>query len=180
MRAIALPLTQLERLTISWITALRSGVRWSVPAWPVVHAFGTHATGAVVRGRVETLFEVVVKVGALSSACPLIVRLVAPLSVARAVNWMYAAEMAVPFAIGMPGQRMPTTCWLLPSTTRFSEPLVRLTEPFCRCSASSEDTEIIWSLEILPSSAMLADAGEETRPAASVAVTVTVYVPEAA
>ena len=56
--------------TISWITAARSGVRWSAVRAPTVgQARGVQATVAVVRGRVEMLRAVVVNAPALSAAC---------------------------------------------------------------------------------------------------------------
>jgi hypothetical protein len=61
------------------MTALRSGVRWLAPTSPASHATGVQVVAAVVRGREEMLREVEVKAGALSSAWPRRVRVVASL-----------------------------------------------------------------------------------------------------
>ena len=57
IRARALPGAQPVRLTISWMTADRSVVRWLVPASPMTaQAAGFQVAAALVRGRVEILF----------------------------------------------------------------------------------------------------------------------------
>ena len=89
--------------------------------------------------------------------------------------------MVPPLRIGIPGQRTPTICWLLPSTTSCRLVLVRFTLPFeMRCSASSVDAATGRSVETLPSTAFVEVTGAEVLPAASVAVSVTVKLPEAA
>ena len=54
MMTSELPLAQPGRLAISWMTEVRSGVRWSGSAWPfAVHAAGAQLMAAAVRGREE-------------------------------------------------------------------------------------------------------------------------------
>ena len=84
----ALPLAHPGRLTISWITALRSGVRWFAPTWPAVHATGAQLVAAVVRGRVEMPPLAEPKFSGLSAAWPRRTRLVATLCDSLALNWM--------------------------------------------------------------------------------------------
>ena len=56
VKANALLACQPARLTISWMTADRSGVRWSRPASPtVVHAAGAQSTPAAVVARDEMI-----------------------------------------------------------------------------------------------------------------------------
>ena len=83
----ALPLAHPERLTTSWIGPVRSGVRWFGPASPRFHGTGDQLVAAVVRGRVETLPLVRVKVVGLLAACPRKVRLVVSLCDSLALNW---------------------------------------------------------------------------------------------
>ena len=69
--ARAFPLAQPGRLTTSWITAVRSGVRCAAVAAPTVgHDAGCQVAVAVVRGRLEMLSDPVAKVAGLSAACP--------------------------------------------------------------------------------------------------------------
>lgn len=59
--AIAFPLAQPLRLTISWMTVWRSGVCWSTSRSPTtVQSRGVHDTAAVVSGHEETSFVAVV------------------------------------------------------------------------------------------------------------------------
>src|SRR5439155_201445 len=104
----ALPLAHPGRLTTSWITALRSGVRSFAEVSPELHATGAQPVAAVVRVRVETSPLVAPKAGGLSAACPWRTRLVATLWAVRAVNWRYAAVMVEPAGMVRPVQRMPT------------------------------------------------------------------------
>src|SRR5690242_16253642 len=109
MIASAFPLAQPGRLTTSWITALRSGVRWALPACPtVLHAAGVQVAEAAVRGRDEMLDVVRLKLEALSAACPDTVSVVAPLCDPAAVNCTHAAVIVEPGGIVMPVQRTPT------------------------------------------------------------------------
>lgn len=63
--------TQPARLTISWITVARFGVRWSGRACPTVdQGAGDQATLAAVRGLEETFRVAVVKVPGLSEVWP--------------------------------------------------------------------------------------------------------------
>jgi hypothetical protein len=88
MTASALPLAHPGRLTISWTIAEMSADCCAGPAAPtVVHEGGLQATVAAVRARPETLPEALVKVGALSVACPARVRSVASVVASSTVNW---------------------------------------------------------------------------------------------
>jgi len=86
MKARALPLSQPERLTTSWTSALRSGVRWLAPADPRLQAAGDQPASASVRAREEILKLAVEKVAALSASWALIVRFVATECAPAAVN----------------------------------------------------------------------------------------------
>ncbi len=88
INASELPSAQPGRLTISWMTEVRSGVCWSGPASPlVVQAGGDQDTAAVVLARLEMLPSTLSKVSGLGAACPSMVRLVAPESVSSTWNW---------------------------------------------------------------------------------------------
>ena len=67
----------------------------------------------MVRGRDEMLLLAVVKVDALSLACPRIVRLVPSERESRDVNWIHAALMMAWGGMSSAVQRIPTV-WLLP------------------------------------------------------------------
>src|SRR5262249_24224557 len=115
MIAIAFPLAPPGRLTISWITEPRSGVRWFAPASPATHGTGDHGVAAVVRGRAVTLNAEEPKEKALSEASAWNVRLVVTLCDSRAANWIHAVVMVAPFGMARLGQRMPTVWTQLPS-----------------------------------------------------------------
>ena len=88
MMARAFPLAQPGRFTISWMIAVRSGVRSAAAVSPEVQAAGDQLALAVVSARDDTLFVALANVAALSSACPAIVSVFALLSEDLAVNWM--------------------------------------------------------------------------------------------
>ena len=72
------PATQFSRSMISWIMALISGDRWSIPATPATgHAAGVQKTVSAVRARDVMSLRVLLKVCALSTASPCIARVVA-------------------------------------------------------------------------------------------------------
>src|SRR6516162_418056 len=109
MIASAFPLAQPARLTISWITGLRSGVRCVEPACPTVdHAAGAQDAEATVCAREEMPFVVRLKVAALSAACPYRLSVVVPLDVWAAVNCTQAVVIVAPGGMARPGQRRPT------------------------------------------------------------------------
>ncbi len=88
MMAIALPLAHPGRLTTSWTTALRLGVRSFAPTSLVTHATGAQLADAAVSGRAEMLPAAVLKTSGLSAACPWNTRLVTSLCDCAALNWM--------------------------------------------------------------------------------------------
>jgi hypothetical protein len=97
----ALPFHQYGRSTTSWITALRSGVRWAVPASPsTVHAGGDHATVADVVGRLVKLRWLGPRTGALSMSLAAMLSVVGSASRSSAVNWSHERTISEPG--GMP------------------------------------------------------------------------------
>ena len=64
----AFPLAHPGRLTISWMSAASSGVRWLAPTWPAAHAAGAQLAQADVRARVDMFPDPELKVAALSAA----------------------------------------------------------------------------------------------------------------
>src|SRR6266576_2679381 len=137
--ASALPLAQPGRMTISWTTAVRSGVRSFALASPItVQGTGDQLAEAVVRGRVETLPFALVKVAGLSAARPWIDRLVTSLCVSFDSNWTYARVIVAPFGIATAVQRIPTR-WLLPSYTNSRSELFRYITAVADSSASSAE-----------------------------------------
>src|SRR5262245_35151926 len=82
---------QPDRLTISWITGARSGVRWPAPASPMIdQGTGDHATDATVFGRDDRFWTANVNGAVLSAACPWIVSVVTSDCFSSAVNWTQA------------------------------------------------------------------------------------------
>jgi len=110
MKARAFFFAHFGRLTISWTTGARSGVRWSGPATPVVGHAGieSQSTAAVVRARVEMLFFLVVNAGALSIAWPSKWSDVGPDRGASTLNWIHARTMPAPFGMVTVAKRSPT------------------------------------------------------------------------
>jgi hypothetical protein len=89
MITIAFPLTHPPLFTICCRIGLRSAVRCAAPRAPTAGQEGTfaQATGDV-RSRDEMFLAFVANAGALSTSCPVIVRLVAPEPVSSTWNWM--------------------------------------------------------------------------------------------
>jgi hypothetical protein len=84
-----LPLVQPGRSTISLMTGARSGVRWLGPiSFTTLQGGGDQPTLADVLGLWEMLRAALVKVGALSLACPAMVRETAPVVTSSARNCM--------------------------------------------------------------------------------------------
>src|SRR5215472_4063290 len=175
MIASAFPLAQPARLTTSWITGLRSGVRWSEPACPTVaHAFGDQVAVATVRGREEMFLVLLLNVAALSAACPFRLSVVAPLAAWAVVNCTHAAVIVAPGGMARPVQRTPTV--LAPNES--VEP-VNETLPVLVFSRASSD-EVATRLSSAAFNVKLEVTGADLRPPVSVTVSVTVYVPAAA
>ena len=87
----SLPATQPSRPTTSWMTAERSGVRWSMSASPAVsQAAGDQSTDAVVVGREERSHGTPVNGVASSAASARMVSDAAPVSISSTLNWMNA------------------------------------------------------------------------------------------
>src|SRR6266542_4405199 len=144
MIASGFPLAQPVRVTISWITGARLGVRWSGPVWPAVHSTGDHAVEAVVGGREVTLFDAVVNAAAASAACPRSTRFVTSLCDSFAENWIQAAVIVAPFGTVTPVQRMPTV-WSAESWISSRSLLFTYMLKSARCSTSSNDAAILVS-----------------------------------
>ena len=101
------------RLTSSWITAARDGVRWSAPACPIVdQAAGSHGTEAIVRVHPEMLPLLLRNVGALSIAWPWIKSEVVSDWASSTANWTQALVMVAPCGTATPRKRTPTF-WML-------------------------------------------------------------------
>ena len=125
------------RLTTSWITAARFGVRCSAPAAPTtVQAGGDHIAAAAVFGRDEMFIEAVVKAAALSAACARIVRVVTSDCASSAWNCTQALTIVAPCGMSTPVNRMPTV-----SCPGSRSPLTRSTTPAPVSSASSAPDE---------------------------------------
>ena len=108
---MALPRAQPARLTTSWVTWVRSVVRWAAPRAPAVgHVGGTQVTAAAVRARDETFRLVAVKVPGLSAACAWIVREAASVDTSSVWNWIDAAVTWALLGTSTPGNRRPTIC----------------------------------------------------------------------
>jgi hypothetical protein len=130
-----LPLDQPVRSTISWITGPISAVCWSGPASPIVfHAGGLQDADAVVLGREEMPFVAVVKVDAVSEACPSMMSEVACERALSAWNWMAALAIVAPCGTVMPVNRRPTS-----SLPRLRSKLERLTPPLTVFSPASSE-----------------------------------------
>ncbi len=132
------PLDQSPRLTISWMIALRSGVRWpSVSSPTTVQSGGDQVCELPVMGRDETSPEAPVKLSA-SPVCPRIVRSMVPDVVSSTLNCTQAALIVAPRGMVTFSKRIPTT-WAprLPSSVSSRSLLDRLTLPVGRSSASS-------------------------------------------
>ena len=115
---MALPESQPGRLTSSWASWVRSGVRCATPRAPVVDQAGRgEVAAAEVRARDETFLLVIVKVAGLSAACAWI------LTEAAAVLDLVGLELnrggcdLGALRHGDAGKRRPTVCTFEPSVT---------------------------------------------------------------
>ncbi|MEX1207139.1 MAG: hypothetical protein WEE36_00830 [Acidimicrobiia bacterium] len=136
---IGLPGAQSGRDTTSWMTAARSGVRWSAPASPtLVHGGGCQVAVAVVRGRLEGLALVVYGAAEPEASAPM-TRVAGADPVSSTENWIQAPVMVAPVGSGRPVKRIPTVWGTFSSTSSRSDEVVS-NHPVANSSTSSPAT----------------------------------------